>query len=186
MTLLIFITIQVNRTVLTLLTHQVSRKGFKAYLENPVKWHSASLIIKCANALKHCVSLDSSVMEHCCQSPTFTCPSTISLRRVFIHSLFPTLRVRHEGTDLKEKPKSQVAAVGSAVCVCVCVCCSEGSALLPVSEKYISAFMPRHDACLLNISKWEYSSHPFFAVDVGKTQSKKCSGKRFWFTLKKK
>lgn len=88
--------------------------------------------------------------------------SSSGLRRVFINSLFPPLHLGHEGTDLKEKPKS----------VCVCVCHGEGSALLAVSRKYVSAGR--------KCSNWGSSSDPFFAVDVGKIQLKNCSVKGFW------
>lgn len=35
-----------------------------------------------------------------------------------------------------------------------------------------------HDACFLKVSKWDSSSVPSFAVDVGKIQVKNCGAKR--------
>lgn len=53
-----------------------SLKGFKGRLENTAKRHSASLIVKCVNALKRWIRLDSAVMERCWENPTFTYQST--------------------------------------------------------------------------------------------------------------
>lgn len=92
-------------------------------------------------------------------------------------SFFFLLCVRGIGAQVWKNSRSQVKCVVTAMRAAVKPE-RRDSVLLVVARRYISSWRLKHDACFLNVSRWDSASDPVLAVEF-KLNVKRCSVKRF-------